>query len=97
MARNANVTLPAGEWTQLTNANASALRVQNRGALSILLKATAGETAPTNDEGAVELLPIEILAADLTIAQLWPGVASATRVYAWSPIACTVSVSHADA
>lgn len=97
MARNENVPLPAGVWTQLTNANASALRVQNRSASSILLKATVGEGAPTNDQGAIELMPGEILAADMTLAQLWPEPAGVNRVYAMSFVGGTASVSHANA
>jgi hypothetical protein len=38
-----------------------------------------------------------VLAADLTIAQLWPGVTGANRVWAFVIAASVASVSHADA
>jgi len=33
----------------------------------------------------------------MTIAQLWPGVAGANRVWAFATTASVASVSHADA
>ena len=96
MARNDTIILPQGVWTQLTNANASALRVQNLGGYTLQLQATAGAVAPTSISGAVELRSGETLSADLTLAQLWPGVTGANRVYAISDVVAPVSVSHAD-
>jgi len=97
MARNDDVTLVANIWTQLTNANAAAIRVANAGVSSVLLKATSGVAAPTNTTGSIVLNSGETLAADLTLAQLWPGVAGANRLWALSGTNSTVSVSHADA
>jgi hypothetical protein len=97
MARNDDITLPAGVWTQLTNANAAAVRVQNKTGYSILLKATNGTTAPTTTVGALEILPFTVLDAGMPLADLWPGVAGANRLWAFSDIGATVSVSHADA
>lgn len=98
MARNDTFGLPSGAWTQLTNANASAVRVQNRSGYSILISATHGTTAPTTVNGAIEVLPFQTLAADMTLAQLWPGVdPAANRLWAWSDNGATVSVSHANA
>lgn len=97
-ARNADVTLIAGQWTELTDGDVTAIRVTNRGTAEPLLQATTG-SAPTNDSsgraGSIPLAPFATLAADLTLAQLWPGVAGADRVFAWTDRACTLSVSHA--
>ena len=93
MARNANIPLDPSVWTQITNADVTALRVQSLSGCTIRLMATAGAVAPTDDEGALTLMPNAILASDLTLADLWPGVAGANRVYAKG--AGDVSVSHA--
>lgn len=94
MGQNADANLAAATWTRLTNATVTAIRVQNRSGYSVLLKATAGVGAPSDFTGAIELLPYSILAADLTLAQLWPGVAG-TDVYAWCAQGAQVSFSHA--
>lgn len=98
MARDEMVTLPKNVWTQLTNANASAICVQNNATFSVQLQGTNGPTAPTGIGGASKtLLGGQTLAADLTLAQLWPGVSGVNRVWALSWLDTTVSVSHADA
>ena len=97
MARNDNVAIPALTWTQLTNANATAIRVQSVSGSEMTLQATNGVTAPTTQVGAIVLAGGGVLAADLTIAQLWPGVTGANRVWAFATAASVASVSHADA
>lgn len=97
MPQNTNITVSAA-WTQLTDANVTAIRVQNLSAAQdVILQATNGTTAPTSDAGAVDLRASQTLAADLTLAQLWPGVASANRVWgkAKTVNAVPLSVSHA--
>ena len=97
MARNDNVAIPALTWTQLTNANATAIRVQSVILSEMTLQATNGVTAPTTQVGTIALAGGAVLAADLTIAQLWPGVTGANRVWAFATTASVASVSHADA
>jgi hypothetical protein len=97
MARNDDITLPPSVWTQLTNSNTNAVRVSLKGGFGLLLQATNGATPPTSTAGAVQLHPYGTLAADLPLADLWPGVADANRLWALTDIAQTVSVSHADA
>jgi hypothetical protein len=97
MARNDNVTIPAITWTQLTNANTTAIRVQSVIGSEMRLQATNGTTAPTTQVGVIVLAGGAVLAADLTIAQLWPGVTGANRVWAFTTAASVASVSHADA
>lgn len=95
MTQNVTISLPANTWTQISDSNIPAIRVANLGTEAIWLQATVGAVAPTNTNGALPLLPTQVLAADLTLAQLWPGVTGANRVYALSPVACRVSVSNA--
>ena len=97
MARNDNVAIPALTWTQLTNANATALRVQSVSGSEMRLQATNGVTAPSTLLGTIVLGGGNVLAADMTIAQLWPGVDGANRVWAFANTASVASVSHADA
>jgi len=97
MARNDNVAIPALTWTQLTNANATAIRVQSVILSEMTLQATNGITAPTTQVGVIVLAGGAVLAADLTIAQLWPGVTGANRVWAFARTPSVASVSHADA
>jgi hypothetical protein len=95
MAQNTTISLAAGTWTLLTDGNVTALRVVNLGEEPIWLQATVGTTPPTTPAGALPLQPGPVLAADLTLAQLFPGVTGANRVYALAPRATSVSVSHA--
>jgi hypothetical protein len=97
MAQNTTVSLAARAWTQLTNADVSAIRIQNASGYLLKVKATAGATPPTDDLGAIWIEPFRIIATDLTLAQLFPGVSGANRVYAYQdgPNAINVSFSHA--
>lgn len=95
MARNDNVQLTRKVWGQLTNGNTVAIRVDNETPYAIRLMGTVGEVAPTTLSGSISLPAGEILAADITLEQLFPGVAGVNRVYAFSTIDCEVSVSHA--
>lgn len=95
MAQNTTVSLAAGAWTQLTDGNVTAMRICNLGTEGIWLQATVGAVAPTNTSGALPLLPGQVMAADLTLAQLWPGVSGANRIYALATVASRVSVSNA--
>ena len=97
MARHETIILPQGVWTQLTNANAVAVRVQNLGGYTLKLQATIGAVPPVSDSGAVDLRSGETFAMDMTLAQMWGGVVGANRLYALSVVAASVSVSHADA
>jgi hypothetical protein len=100
MAIDAPLTLTPGQWVQLTNANATSCRVQNRSGYPILLQATAGAISPTGTGAAIELLPFQTLTSDVLFAHVWPGVAGANRLWGFaaaSPGLAIVSVSHADA
>ena len=97
MARNDNVSCAAGATVQLTNANVAAVRVHNLSGYTVTLQATSGTTPPASRAGGVVLQAGGTLAADLTLAQLWPGVTGANRLWAFADLSCELSVSHADA
>jgi hypothetical protein len=98
MPQNDTITCAAGSWTLLTSNNVSALRAVHLGSEAIWLQATVGTTPPSGlagTAGALPLLPNQILAADLSLADLFPGISGANRVYAYAPALTRVSVSHA--
>jgi hypothetical protein len=95
MPQNTTITCAQGVWTLLTNNDVTALRAVNMGSEGIWLQGTVGTTPPANTAGALPLLPNQILTADLILAQIFPGVAGANRVYAFASTPTKVSVSHA--
>jgi hypothetical protein len=95
MPLNDNVNLLESVWTLLTASDVAAARVGATSPNDIHLIATAGTGAPSGLGGAVLLPAGQMLAADLTFADLFPGVAGANRLWAFSQVACTLSVSHA--
>ena len=92
------VQVPAGVWTQLSTADVTAISVQNQNGYMVHLMVTAGAVAPTTTPpetpGDIQLFPGVVWAADLSLAQLRPGV-TGTRVYAYSTLPARLSVSHA--
>jgi len=85
MARNARVNVPAGDaWTALTAAVvATDISIMLAGKYPVMLQATSGTTPPT----AGTLGPLELLSygdgwSEATIAEKFPGVASADYLWA---------------
>lgn len=98
MAINTVLTLPPGQWVQLTNANATSCKVQNRSSYSILVEATVGPIAPGSTAIGHELLPYQTINGDVLFTHLWGGVVGANRLWAFAPTyPAVISVSHADA
>lgn len=95
MPANDNVALPAGAWTLLTSNDVTALRVQNLGSEAVYIKARVGTGALSSLGGSICLDTFMALGADMTLADLFPGVPGANRVYALSETGGLVSVSHA--
>lgn len=85
MARNEIVALPQDTWTQLTNGDVTALTLQNLSGCSISVNATVGETAPGASDGGIEINPGNAVLQNLMLADLFPGVAGAKRVWALCP------------
>lgn len=93
MAQNTDIVLAIGAWTQLTNADVTAITFQNKSGGFILVKGTIGATAPTDDDGAVRYNPGQG-ERNVSLSDLFPGI-SATRVYAYTDAGAEVMVSHA--
>ena len=94
MAQNTTKTIPTGVWTQLTDANVTAITFQVRPtAFGVFIKGTTGATAPTNTDGAI-YYPPNFGEANVSLADLFPGIA-AVRVWALSDAPSLVMVSHA--
>lgn len=95
-ARNTDIALTTGAAVLLTDGAVAACRVQNQSGYTIKLQATASATPPSSRAGGVTMSPYGTLAADMTLAQLFPGVGSGT-LYLWAfvDIPSTASVSHA--
>lgn len=94
MARNETIDLTSGAWVQLTNGDATVFRVNVMDGNPVLLKATVGAVAPTDDEGAVRLVRGAVVPATDFFSELFPGVVGANRVYGKSLNWSHVSVSH---
>lgn len=95
-ATNTDIDLPYGVWTLLTGADVTAVRVQNIGSDTIRLQATTGTTAPTSVAGSLLVEPTAGVDASVDLADLFPGVSGAARVWA-RPLndVSKVAVSHA--
>ena len=98
MPKNTTVTCPAGVPTRLTDSAVAAARVQ--GSQGFHLCATLDTTAPSSTSGSVLMMPWSVLAADLALADLFPGVGASVHLWAWpteSAVSVTidVSISHA--
>lgn len=95
-ARHQSLTVNPGAAVALTDGAVAAVRVHNPGTAIVELQATATAAAPTSRAGAVLLRGGETLAADLTLAALFPGVGTgALFLWAFAPEPVDLSVSHA--
>lgn len=84
MAQNTDITLTAATWTQLTNADAAGnITFQNKTGDRIWVKATTDTTTPTNFDGAIGYEPLQGESLK-TIAQIFTGLTSPDRLWAWS-------------
>jgi len=92
MAQNTTISLTAGAWTQLTDADISSITFQNTGGYHVLVKGTASATAPTDALGAIRYNPGQG-ERNVSLSDLFPGI-SAARVYAYSDQSVDVMVSH---
>lgn len=94
MPKNTTVSCPEGLPTQLTDAAVTAARVI--GSQDFHLCATVDTTPPSSIDGAVTMLPFTVLAADLALVDLFPGVGGSLHLWAWPTSGdADVSISHA--
>lgn len=91
-----DIALQVRTAVPISNGSVTAARVHNPSGYTVILQATASNVAPTSTAGGLPLLPNDTLAADLSLANLFPGVgAGPFFLWAFSDTNCTVSVSHA--
>lgn len=95
MATNTLTPIPANTKVLITNMDVTAVCVQNLGDDEVWLIGTNGVGEPALEAAPKVLLPGSILAADRTLASLWPGVTGVNRVWAFSYRGSRLSVSHA--
>ena len=92
--QNVTVAIPAATWTQLTPADATAIRVQNLGSSNLWLMSTiAAGPAPSVQTGAIFLKPGE--RNTITLSTEFVGITLATRLWAYSDTATNAAVSNA--
>jgi hypothetical protein len=94
MAQMTTVSVPAATWTQITNADATAITFQNVGEGDLYVKGTVGANAPSTTDGALQYASRQG-ERNATLSELFPGVSGVNRVYVWSQRAGSVSVNHA--
>lgn len=93
MAQNTTISIPKTAWTQLTDANVTAITFQNIGGQFALIKGTTGATAPTDATGSIRYNPGQG-ERNVAMSDLFPGV-TAVRLWAWCSTATEIMVSHA--
>lgn len=94
MAQQTTIAVAANTWTQLTDADVTSITFQNLGAYAMRVKATTDGTAPADLDGALVYQPGQG-ERNVLLADLFPGIASADRVWAWCELPVSVAVSHA--
>lgn len=74
-------------WTQITTASTTTVTVQNRGPAMVEILATATAVAPSASTVGMIIPPAkwngnQTAYVNLTLAQMFPGVATPTQLYA---------------
>ena len=85
------VTISAGTWELLTSSDVTTARIQNLGTAALVVQATDGTTAPADASGAIEYQPSQ--GDFLDLAETFPGVSGAVRLWGKMERAGRVSVS----
>ena len=93
MAQNTTVSIPEKTWTQLTDADVTAITLQNQSGYHIFVKGTTSASTPTNADGAIRYNPGQG-EPNTSLADMFPGI-TAVRLYAYAPEGASVMVSHA--
>ena len=94
MAQHTTISAAIATWTEITNADATAITFQNLAGINMLLKGTTG-SAPSDLTGAIVYPPFtgEKL---VTITDLFPNPASVDRLWVYYVAGPgSVMVSHA--
>jgi hypothetical protein len=93
-ARNTNVSVAAKTWTALTDGDVTGnITFQIASGTEFYIKATTDGTEPTNLNGALRYRPGEGETGK-TIAEIFPGLTSPDRLWAYGTFAGAITVSH---
>lgn len=96
MPRNTTVTVPEDAWTELTNADVTSCTVVNVRGDEVWV--VAGSSLPTGNYAMVGSIPLRETEGliNATLADIWKGVASPVRLYAYCETGTVdVMISHA--
>lgn len=85
---------PTYSWVELTENTTFVVTFQNVGYSQVFVKATASASAPSDAVGALEFPPAS-QAVSYSIAEMFPGIAGANRLWAYAPFETSVAISHA--
>ena len=94
MAQNTTVNIPANVWTQITDGNVASITFQNISGNFVRVKGTVGATAPTDLAGSLRYNPGQG-ERNVLLADLFPGISGANRVYVFADSGAQVAVSNA--
>lgn len=94
MAQQTTVELTAATWTQLTNADAATITFQVQANAAVHLLGTSSAVAPTSTDGALVYWSGQG-EVSRTLADMFPGVTTPVRLYAYCAQRANVIVSHA--
>jgi hypothetical protein len=88
------IDVPADTWTLLTTSDVVTLTFQNVGLHQLFIKPTVGTSAPANTNGAAIYVPLAG-ERNMALADLFPGVSGANRLWAFGRQGGRMMVSHA--
>lgn len=99
MAKSAIVSVPEGEWTQLTDNDATSITIVHEGGGEVRIEGTPNTTAPTTDPAQGLPLRAHDPSAwgflNRSLADMFPDVSTPVRVWAWtSENAAKILVRH---
>lgn len=94
MPQNTTISIPAATWTLLTDADVTSITFQNASSNHIVIKATTDTTAPTSTAGGFRYNHGQG-ERNIAMADLFPGLSGADRLWAYAPDGGIVVVSHA--
>lgn len=94
MAKNATVQVPAKTWTELTDADVTAITFQNRSDYDVFIVVQTTDTSPAGFDDALVYAPGNG-ERNVALSDLAPGLTSPDRVFAYSRQNAEVFVSHA--
>lgn len=92
---NTTIHLAANTVTLITSSDVTACRIQNQSGNIIHILGTFGTAPPNSVDGSFVLLPYSAIGADILISEIFPGVTNVNRLFAYSAVPATLSVSHA--